>query len=262
MKRLNKIEAKNHLHALELLKKPELSENEINFIFEHYCESATNLNGEAGAFFTPDALAWETTLELGDTPYEKPLKVIDLCAGIGILARNTLLRHPNAEVTCVEINPDYVEIGKRLVPQARWVCVNVTNISELQKLGRFDIAISNPPFGNVRTFRDTPKLQYSGSHAEYRVLEIASLIANYSIFIIPQESSGFRYSGVQCFEIYVSSKFQKFTDETGLILEPGSGIDTSCEGLNIWKGVSPRVEIVCVDNQEQAIPILKTGSLF
>ena len=120
MKKLSKIETRKHLEALSLLNKSVLDDDDKTFIFKHYCESATKFNSLAGEFFTPESLAWDTTLDIGNIPYKNHLKVIDLCADIGVLSHCLLTRYPNAKVTCVEINSEYFEAGKKLVPNANW----------------------------------------------------------------------------------------------------------------------------------------------
>ena len=114
------------------------------------------------------------------------------------------------------------------------VCADVGNINEIQQLGHFDLAISNPPFGKVTTFKNAQAYRYTGNHAEYCVLDIASLIAKFGVFILPQTSAGFRFSGVQCYEVYQTEKYKRFSNETGLELDINIAIDTSTyEG---WKG--------------------------
>lgn len=252
MAKLSKIEARNHIKAVELLEKDLLTDDEKEFIFENWHEGATHINGVAGAFFTPLSLAWDAALEVGGES-EKPWHVVDLCAGIGILAYAILRRYPDAKVVCVEINPEYVEIGKRLVPEAEWYCMDVTDVCRLKALGGFHCAISNPPFGRVASFKGKGSPAYRGGEAEYKVIDVAGVIANYGIFIVPQQSSGFRYSGVQCYERNESDKYKKFCADTGLRLDVGMGIDTSCEGYGGWKGVKPSVELVCVDFHEREI---------
>lgn len=87
-------------------------------------------------------------------------------------------------------------------------------------------------------------------------IEIASKIADYGTFILPQQSTPFRYSGSWCFmdlrETGVGynpnqqtppQKVQKFIKETGFDYLFNVGIDTSLY-KNEWKGVSPTCEVV------------------
>lgn len=246
MAKLTKREAANHQAALDILKQDVLTDEDREFVFENFHEGANHINSETGAFFTPLALAYDFALELGFNTGESH-RVIDLCAGIGALSYATKVRYPNVELVCVEINPAYVEIGKKLVPDATWICADVMDWQSTVDLGHFRAAISNPPFGRALSFRNKPGQHYTGGEAEYKVLEIAQRIAREAIFLIPQESAGFRYSGVQCFERHDATKYLTFEKQTGIRLDTGMGIDTSCEHYSGWKGVNPRVEIVCVD---------------
>ncbi|MEM1155167.1 MAG: methyltransferase, partial [Pseudomonadota bacterium] len=78
------------------------------------------------------------------------------------------------------------------------------------------------------------------------MIDIASEIARDGVFIIPQLSSGFEFSGVQCYQRRESSKYTAFAEATGLFVDAGMGIDTSVTSDG-WKGVKQRVEIALVD---------------
>ncbi|MEM6617579.1 MAG: hypothetical protein AAF619_13740, partial [Pseudomonadota bacterium] len=47
------------------------------------------------------------------------------------------------ELVCVEINPAFVEIGKKMIPEATWICADVFDVLDIE-LGHFDCAVSNP----------------------------------------------------------------------------------------------------------------------
>lgn len=243
MAKLTKNQAKNHARALELLDSGQFkNEEEREFVFNNWNEGANHINGAAGAFFTPLSLAYDLAIDVGRG------KVLDLCAGIGILSYAVHMRNyydkDHLELTCVEINPDYVEIGKKLVPQANWICADALDILDLN-LGHFDAVISNPPFGNIKRSKNGPK--YTGKDFEYHIIDIASQIADYGVFIVPQMSAGFNYSGRQYYERQADdSKAGKFQLLTGLHFDAGCGVDTTVY-KNDWKGVSPTCEIVCVE---------------
>ena len=173
--------------------------------------------------------------------------------GVGVLSYAIAKRYPNAKIVCVEINPAYVEVGRKLVPEAEWICADVTDRETMSALGRFHSAISNPPFGRVASFKSKQSAFYSGGEAEFKVIDIASEVAEFGVFIIPQQSAGFAYSGVQCYERNPSDKYNKFARDTGIELDVGLGIDTSVEAYQEWKGVSPRVEIASADFSERSI---------
>jgi len=186
MAKLSRSARNNHNSAVKLLNNPLLNESEVEFIFNSYHEAATHLNAESGAFFTPFNLAWDAVLELGIYGDGKGFKILDLCAGIGVLSYCIKRRYPAAEIVSVDINSDYVEVGKKLVPEAGWHCINVGDLAELRKLGHFNFVISNPPFGRVRTFRGIDSPTYKGGEAEYKAIDIAAEISNCGVFILPQ----------------------------------------------------------------------------
>lgn len=249
MAKLTKAQSKQHQAACNLLAKETLTFDEKLFVYENWQEGADCDNGSRGAFFTPVDLANDFTIEMIGPD------VVDLCAGIGVLSflyyhgcygyRNHGDSKPR--ITCVEINHRYVEVGKKLLPEANWICADIADIAEIGGIGHYDCAIANPPFGKCVTISNAP--YYNGSEAEYQVIDIASTLADYGVFIIPQMSSPFVYSGAQYYHERESRKYDKFARSTGITLEPGCGIDSTAH-VNAWHGVSPVCEVVCCDFSE------------
>ena len=254
MAKLTKAQSKAHLQAEELLKKDVLTLDEKAFVYENWNEAALHDNTRAGAFFTPMSLANDFKLEVPGP------KIIDICAGIGILSFCKLhFQHHDPErmpaITCVEINPDYVRVGRKLLPEATWICADIFDI--WQELPRdFTTAIANPPFGAVRHAGKAPR--YSGPEFEYKIIDIAGHLASYGAFIVPQMAAPFRYSGVQCYQRNEHTKYAKFAAETGIHLDAGCGIDTTFHSDG-WKHGAPVTEIVCC---EFAQPVQAQGELF
>lgn len=255
MAKLTKTETKRHNEACELLKKEVLTDDERIFVLENWNEGAHHMNGAAGAFFTPSGLAADFSIDAGGGR-----RVIDLCAGIGSLSFWLHLRGRASEIVCVEINPDYIAVGKKILPEATWIQADVFNLPK--DLGTFDLAISNPPFGSTpRRCGAAPR--YTGSTFEYHVMDIASDLAERGAFIIPQNSAPFTFSGARDYRSRVSDGYTKFHEATGIELEPGCGVDTSFY-KDEWHGVSPTVEIVCADFEEVKKQRARgtTGDLF
>lgn len=238
MARLTKQQAKLHLEAQRLLEQDTLSEDERWTVFKTWQESAHHVNNLAGAFFTPIGLARDFAIEVPSG------RILDLCAGIGALsfAVSNHHFHRPPQITCVDLNPDYVAAGRKLVPDAEWI---VASIFDLPDLGRFDCVIGNPPFGNLpKGSGRAPR--YSGKDFEYHLIDIASDLADYGVFIIPQMSAPFEYSGRSGYIKRPSERCAAFEKATGVVLEANCGIDTSIYARD-WHGVAPRVEIVTAD---------------
>lgn len=241
MTKLTKQQSKLHLQAMDLVHSDKaLTWEERHFILENYFEAQGQLNALAGAFFTPFGLARDLSVEVGGGSLEGG-SVVDLCAGIGMLA--FACEYKCADVTCVEFCPEYVVVGRRVVPNARWIQADVFSAD----LGRYSFAISNPPFGAIKG--DQFAGRYTGGQFEYKVIERASTLADHGVFILPQQSAPFRYSGERNYRAEVSDKCHKFWQQTGIDMQPSCGIDTAIYRSE-WKGVSPICEVVCCDFTE------------
>lgn len=252
MAKLSKAEAKLHEQACDLLRKDVLSEDDKQFVLEHWQESARHINTIAGAFFTPIGLARDFSIEVSGQ------RIIDLCAGIASLSFWCACRAWNTppEIVCVELNPDYAAVGRKILPEATWIVGSVFDLPN--DLGHFDFAIGNPPFG--ATPRDARAPRYTGKEFELHVIDVASDIADFGAFIVPQQTAPFRYSGCpnggwpETIKDGIGSGYRdcptdlhaKLFAQTGIRLEPSCGIDTSAYRGD-WHGVSVATEIVTVD---------------
>ena len=150
---------------------------------------------------------------------------------------------------CVEVNPDYVQVGKKLLPEAHWITGSIFDAGiqrELAAWGVFDVAISNPPFGRIaRSDAPSSVAGYTGAEFELQTVSYASTIAREGVFILPSMSVGWEYSGRPRYRVRSTPKHERFERETGIDLVAGCGIDTSVyEG---WHGVRPVVEIALAD---------------
>nr|WP_233109075.1 methyltransferase [Streptomyces sp. 14R-10] len=242
MAKLTNEQATQHRKALALVDLDrDLTLTEREFVIDHYMETAdARLDG---AFFTPDGLARDMSIEVNGK------RVIDLCAGIGRLAfacRDTdwerLNNEQPRELVCVERNPEYVRVGKKVLPEATWILGDVFDVPGMDLGGPFDTAIGNPPYGAVaRGGRAAPR--YTGGRFEYHVIDIAATIAHRGVFIVPQEMAPFRYSGRTSFTEERTDAYNRFERQTGITLGHTVGIDTS-HYLNEWRDAAPRTEIV------------------
>lgn len=240
MSRLSKPQIAAHKQALKLLEQDVLSLDDREFVINNWQELANHVNSAAGAFFTPLDLAYHLAIEVRGCR-----RIIDLCAGIGSLAFAAWnpwhrgMVDDCAEIVCVEVNPDYVAVGRKVMPEATWICASV---ADLPDLGRFDMAIANPPFGKTAKIASP---RYSGED-DLAVIDIASDIAELGTFIVPQMSAPFEFSGRQGYRRRESAKFERFFAKTGIDLQAGCGVD--CDVFrDQWRGVAPKVEIVTAD---------------
>lgn len=117
-----------------------LTYDEKEFILLNYAGDAV---GSTGAFFTPEMLSWDFIIDAGSTG-----RCIELCAGIGRLSFDQYQRNKPEHITCVELNPEYVMIGKRVLPEAEWVTGDALTFSSSD---RYDVVYGNPPFGKIKT---------------------------------------------------------------------------------------------------------------
>jgi predicted RNA methylase len=247
MSKLTKLQAAAHDQCEAFLAKDTLTDEDRFYVLEHWQESARNVNSAAGAFFTPYGLAADMALELSNL--RGTVRVLDLCAGAGTLGLAVLRKNAwqiesgdlHLEIVCVETNPEYVRVGRKILPEATWI---ESSIFDLPDLGHFDVAMSNPPFGRVKRDGDAPR--YTGAEFEYHVLDIAAHRADVGVFILPQQSVPFRYSGQPCYREESVLKHDRFVKQTGIRLEAGCGVDTSIY-RDAWHGVSPKVEIATCD---------------
>ncbi len=243
MAKLTKPQMKAHNEALRILRKDRLTDDERDYVFTNFHPGTEHMNGAAGAFFTPPSLANDATIGVSG-------RVLDLCAGIGTLAAHVHWgsqydhsKRTSLDVTCVEINPRYVEIGRKLCPWANWINADIFKLNP-SKLGRFDWVISNPPFGTVSRTGNAPR--YSGRHFDLHVLDIAAEYSDYAAFILPAMSAPFKYSGNRFYERLENSRGAEYERHTGAMLQPHVGIDCTVY-KDDWKDVSPAIEVVEAD---------------
>lgn len=110
MAKLTRAQAKAHAEAVSILQQERLSEDDKEFVYRNWNEGANHVNGAAGAFFTPYDMAVDFAIDAGGG------RIIDLCAGIGMLSyaiwQRSRFNESRPQITCVERNSDYLEVGK------------------------------------------------------------------------------------------------------------------------------------------------------
>jgi len=182
--KLTREQERRHAQACQLVELDrDLNDDERLFVLDHWQESATSTNASDRAFFTPAGLARDMSMDV------EGRRILDLGAGIGRLpfhCRDALARYEYPQFVCVERNPAYVRVGRRVMPEATWICADILDLPDmLDELGTVDCAISNPPFGPLPRRRDAPG-GYTGRRFEYHTIALAGLFARRGVFLIPQ----------------------------------------------------------------------------
>lgn len=246
---LSRTQAKLHREACSLIDADrDLDEEEKRFVLEHWQESSSPEHCLHGAYFTPLGLASDMQIEVVGT------RILDLCAGIGHLSfacRNLLDHRWNGErpreFVCVERNPAYVRIGRRIMPEATWICADIFTVPTM-RLGSFDTGIANPPFGQIPREGDAPR--YRGPRFEFHVIAIAAQLARHGVFLVPQQSAPFSYSGKIRYTEDPDAEYLKFYATTGIKLQPPCGIDTTYY-TDDWHHSPIATEVVVCDFTRQ-----------
>ena len=244
MAKIAKNKLKLHNQSLELVRlERDLTMTEKEFVLENYKPYADHNVTKTNAFFTPVELAMAATVEM-PAPYDfsRPVRIIDLCAGVGMLSFayyhysgfNTSL----VELVCVELTEEYVEVGKKILPEATWIHGSILDRDIMDGLGQFDCFISNPPFVKLGNYKGT-----------YTTSKIGMSIAAYGIVIVPQCNCPFEYSGKNQFTKVDNRDYDKFLEAEGISYS-ASCIDTETIDDLKWDDVNVTTEVVIVDREE------------
>ena len=199
MARLSKNRIKQHEQAIELLESSKFDSDNPEMVRQILIDLTPQYMGHVSknaAFFTPPDLGHELALMTATIEG----RILDLAAGIGSLmyglkAHNLWSWDDVHEVYAVELNLEYVDIGRKLFPQVNWVCGNIFDCDLINSLGEFDFVVSNPPFGRVVSGNgvDTTWLNYQGS-LHLMAAEIALNLTDAAGFILPMPDLPFEVS--------------------------------------------------------------------
>jgi predicted RNA methylase len=254
MRKLTREERQLHDRAEDLLwgsDKP-LTHDEVQYVYQNWLPYASHAVEVSAAFFTPLDMARVVAIYAPQSG-----RVLDLAAGIGVLSYAMMSRQNYGgapvmgaykEIVAVEVNEGYIRVGKRLLPDVTWVQGNALEMSLWLELGRFDGAVSNPPFGRVlgNSTIDTRWLSYRGAN-DLMFAEIALRVAPAVTMILPTMSVPFEY---QTRDGYFShrergewTKFQKALP--GAVCNPSSW--PTAEWDDQWRGAKPATEIVTLE---------------
>jgi predicted RNA methylase len=145
-----------------------------------------------GAHFTP----WDVARELTYWAVSPGDRVLDLAAGVGSLSRACAYYGDNIEVVAVELCHEFIEIGKRIAPEARWVQGSIYDQKLIQRLGKFDAVVSNPPYSIKVEKQDW--LSYNGA-SELMAAEVALRAGKDATFIMPANSVPWHFDHMGCY---------------------------------------------------------------
>lgn len=246
--KLTKQQARTHAAAMALIDSGQrLTLEQIEQCYTDYHEGATANQTWAGAYFTPVDMANDMKIEM-----PRRGSFVDLCAGTGRLAyfaggqamwRDN--RHEYDRIVCVERNPEYVRIGRRLFPDAEWICGDALDPAIWRQIGNVDFAIGNPPFGTSAS-SDFKAPRYTGPHFELKALDVMAMLAPEGWAIVPSMTAPFDSRHWQRDRAVDTSRADQWTAATGLTLERFASIDPDYY-RNDWHGVAPMVDLVSFD---------------
>jgi hypothetical protein len=253
MAKLTRPDTRLHEQACELVESDRpLTIAEREFVLDNWNPMANHNVTVAGAFFTPKE--WASAMI---TPYPPDGRIIDFCAGIGRLGftmwcyNQEQIRHYSeekpVEIVCLEINPEYVKVGKRVLPEAEWIEANGYDQDVVDGLGHFDRFYANPPFGNVATVNGNAKwLVNQGKGAHGLAVEIGARLSDVGVMIIPEGKTDYNAQrgehqltqsvGSKVRKLYPDFNINPWLDRTSIFTEEGEAPD--------WKGADPKCEIV------------------
>lgn len=244
--KLTRTQRQAHQKAIDILNSGNAHKyDERQAVIERYHEGAQHNNAAASAFFTPFDMAFHLALNV-----ENGGKLLDLCSGIGALTVG-ILNHGQSfdEIVMLEINPDYCDVARKLVPQAEVIQGSIYDqvlIDELKSRG-FRTVVSNPPFGTISKPQGARGPRFKGE-VHYEAIDIASDLADYGAFILPQMACPFTYSGKRGYQEIENSRYEAFSKATGINLEIGVAVDTTVLGK--FRNTPIVVEIVTSDFKE------------
>lgn len=227
MAKLTKQQSKLHDAAMARLNAGHLNDDEREAFYRDFRPDATNDIARGSAFFTPWEVAGELQIEtMNWNRTDRPKRVLDLCAGIGVLGLRQWMQfgcfgEEKPAVTCVEINPEYVEIGRRFFPEAEWICADVLDLDEILAGREFDEFLANPPFGSLKQDR------HPAGKWEWAIAEIGMRYCECGAMIVQGcgTVTDWAFSGRRGFERISHDRYERWSHRTGLTLAPNCGID-------------------------------------
>lgn len=223
--KLTKPQARLVAQTRELLQKNKLSLDEKEFVLENYVPA--NMVPLA-QFFTPYNLASQVCMYTPDDD----TAIVDFCAGIGGLAYHVARewRPSPVRLICIEKDVELIEIGKKIVPEAEWLCGDIFDKALLDEIiPKKAFAVLNPPYGKSKKLIETDYswIGYQGDLA-LMALEVAFRYCKNGVAILRQDHCPYKYSGQSYFKNEPGAEFLKFEKHNIRCKMIPSSIDTTC----------------------------------
>jgi predicted RNA methylase len=248
--KLTKPEIKLQKEVKEVLIKEVLTFEDKEFIYENFHPGTVADITSDSAYFTPLDMAYDFGLFAGRYGV-----CVDMCAGIGGLTFAARTRdHYDKKIKhsiCIERNPKFIEIGKKLLPEAIWIQGDIFDKSIWDEItttyGKVNYVYSNPPFGKVtKTGADRSWLKYKGADLDMAAIEVALNWCDNISMILPSGSLTFKYSGRPHYEEIENRKINKLKSDIGFdFIMSNPGIDTTA--YDQFKGTKITVEYVDIE---------------
>lgn len=223
--KLTRVQTAYHGEACSLLSlQRTLTDYEVDFCYRNWLPSATNNIAVSKAFFTPMDLASQLHLWL-PTDSRENVRIVDLAAGIGMLThsyREASLDRNKIESVCIELCQEFIDVGKRLLPDVRWVHGSIFDKEVWQDLGFFDASVLNPPFGSYSI--DCDWINYKKGRVELKAVEVAYRFSRNGVAILPPSSAKWICSDGNKRAVGNYDKFRKYNPH---IEFTGSSIDVN-----------------------------------
>lgn len=233
MAKLTKKQLKLHTQALEILsKQQDLKFDEVDFVLDNWQPSASDVT-EGQAFFTPEHTAYGLAMNTYHDGH-----IVDMCAGIGRLCWE-ILRHNYSnpdplQLTAIELNPAFVEVGKKIMPQVNWIEGSVLSEDILDSVNASSF-VANPPF-NLTWYSTDDTGWLSSTKGIFAVVEagLRKTSEQAGTVILPTNAVPFEYSGKRSYkekdrkELHVNlqkllrTKEQHEETWTGYVFEKGT----------------------------------------
>lgn len=244
----------------------DLTEDEIEFVYQHYNPGMDDNITERGVFFTPIGLAQDFAVFA-----HKHNSIVDVCSGIGMLSYKCLntdyYNCDITDITLIEYNPAFTNISRRLLTgitafnserkhrKLTFITANAfeqslwSNLMKERNNKKYDTMISNPPYGTMpkEQQKNYTWLNYTGER-ELMVLELALRYSSSANFILPPGTCEFRYSGRPYYEEVEQRKVKRFREKNkeSFFKMECDAIDTSIY-KDDWKNTNITVEVADIN---------------